>query len=84
MEVYQLAKLLIWIISMPAIIALIFAIIYPEKNLMFGRRWQYKNEDLEPSEAAIKYTRISSIICLIVFVIILIALTINIGLRATT
>lgn len=80
MGVYQLAKLLIWIISMPVIIALIFAIIYPEKNLMFGRRWQYKNKDLEPSEAAIKYTRISSII----FVIILIALTINIGLRTTT
>ncbi|MFR1709543.1 MAG: hypothetical protein ACLSV2_11640 [Clostridium sp.] len=75
-----MAKLLIWIISMPVIIALIFAIIYPEKNLMFGRRWQYKNKDLEPSEAAIKYTRISSII----FVIILIALTINIGLRTTT
>lgn len=51
--------------SMPVIIALILSIIYPRENLLFGRRLQYKNDDLEPSENAIKYTRIVSIVGLI-------------------
>ena len=50
---------------MPVIITLILTIIYPKESLIIGRKWQYKNDYLEPSENAIKYQRIVSIVGLI-------------------
>lgn len=59
-----MVKLVLLLITMPLIITLILTIIYPKESLIIGRRWKYKNDYLEPSENAIKYQRIVSIVAL--------------------
>lgn len=60
------------ILFLPIIVVLILTAIYPRESALFGMRWKFKNEDLEPSDAMIKYNRVSSIISLIVIVLIFI------------
>lgn len=56
---------------LPFIGLLLYTALYPRESALFGKRWQFKNEDLEPSEESIKYIRNSAIIVLIIFVVIL-------------
>lgn len=62
-------KIIYSIIILPLIGVLIYSIKEPEKSYLFGRRWQYKNDDLEPREGLVKLNKILSIIFLIVIVI---------------
>ncbi|MEK3979261.1 hypothetical protein MKY37_09190 [Psychrobacillus sp. FSL K6-2836] len=50
---------------MPLNAALIWSYYYPKESLLFGKRWMYK-EDPELSEGAIRYTKVASLISLIV------------------
>lgn len=56
------------IIFIPIIAVLLYQIYFPRESVLFGKRWQFKNDDLEPSEEATKFTRNTSIIALIVIV----------------
>lgn len=49
----------------------------PRDTALWGKRWQFKNEDLEPSDEAIKYNRNASILMLIVGTITLIGIIIR-------
>ena len=59
-------------VSIPIILVFLYIAMYPEESMLFGSRWRYKNEELEPSEIAVKLTRISSIISLVLIVLVLI------------
>lgn len=50
---------------MPLNAALVWSYYYPKESLLFGKRWMYK-EDPELSEGAIRYTKVASLISLIV------------------
>ncbi|WP_160679723.1 hypothetical protein [Clostridium sp. C8-1-8] len=63
------------VFSIPIIAVLLYMIFYPRESALFGRRWQFKNENLEPSDEAVKYNRTMGIIGL-VFVLIIIVLSI--------
>ncbi|QAA32190.1 hypothetical protein [Clostridium manihotivorum] len=65
----------ILVFSIPIIVVLLYMIFYPRERALFGRRWQFKNENLEPSDEMVKYNRNMGIIVL-VFVVIIIALSI--------
>jgi len=67
-----LEKFLVIIICIPAIVALLYTAIYPRESALFGQRWRFKNENLEPSDAAIKCNRVGSIIALIIILLIII------------
>lgn len=66
-DIFQ--KLIYSLIILPLIGVLIYSIKEPEKSYLFGRRWQYKNDDLEPSEVLIKLNKRLSIIFLIAITI---------------
>lgn len=51
----------------------LYMIFYPEDSVLLGRRWQFKNRDLEPSEEAIKYEHKMGILTLIIEVILLVS-----------
>lgn len=59
-------------ISLPIIGILLYTIFYPGESALLGKRWQFKNESLEPSDEVIKYNRTMGIIVLIITLIILI------------
>ncbi len=61
-------KVLYSILIIPFLGVLIYSIVEPEKSFLFGRKWQYKNEDLEPSESMIKMNRKISIVALVVII----------------
>lgn len=65
------------VLFIPIIIALLYTVIYPRDSALFGKRWQFNNKDLEPSESVIKYNRISGIIGLIIVAFILIGIIIK-------
>lgn len=60
------------IFFIPIIGVLLYTIMNPRDAALWGKRWQFKNEDLEPSDEAIKYNRIISIAVLIFVVFILV------------
>ena len=62
-------KILYSIVIIPVIGVIVYSIKEPRDSFLFGRRWMYKNEDLEPSEEIIKFNRNASIIALAVIVI---------------
>lgn len=61
-------KVLYSILIIPLLGVLIYSIVDPEKSFLFGGKWQYKNEDLEPSESMIKMNRKISIVALVVII----------------
>lgn len=54
---------------MPLCAVLIWSYFYPEESMLFGKRWMYKGEP-ELSEGAIRYTKVASLISLIVIALI--------------
>lgn len=62
-------KIIYSLMILPLIGVLIYSIKEPEKSYLFGRRWQYKNDDLEPNEILIKLNKRLSIIFLIAITI---------------
>ena len=60
------------ILFLPILGVLLYMAIKPENAALWGNRWRFKNEDLEPSEEAIKYTRIMSIIMIVIGILFLI------------
>lgn len=60
------------VLLLPIIAILIYTIIYPKESLLLGRRSQFKNENLEPREEAVKNTRIQGIVALVIIVMVMI------------
>lgn len=60
------------VLFLPILGVLLYMTIKPENAALWGNRWRFKNEDLEPSEEAIKYTRIMSIIMIVMGILLLI------------
>lgn len=60
------------VIFLPIIVLLLYTIFNPRESALFGQRWKYNNDDLEPSDSVIKYNKIISIIALIVIIILLV------------
>lgn len=60
------------ILFIPIIGVLLYTALNPRDAALWGKRWQFKNENLEPSDEVIKYNRVTSIIMLIIVVIILV------------
>jgi len=60
------------VLFLPILAVLLYMAIKPENAALWGSRWRLKNEDLEPSEEAIKYTRITSIIMIVIGIFLLI------------
>lgn len=65
-------KFIIILLCLPVIAVCVFTIINPKEALLFGEKWRYNNDDLEPSEMAIDFARGGSIIILIVIGILII------------
>lgn len=64
-------------IFLPIIGVLLYMALNPADAALWGKRWQFKNENLEPSDEVIKYIRIVSIIMIIVVILILITVIIR-------
>ncbi|OPJ62870.1 hypothetical protein [Clostridium oryzae] len=62
------------VFSLPIIFVFLYTAAFPRDSLLFGEKWKYKNQNLEPSEDAIKYTKKKAIIGLIVFVLFILLL----------
>lgn len=65
-------KFIIILVCLPLIAICMFTVINPKEALLFGERWRYNNDDLEPSEMAIDFARGGAIITLILIGIIII------------
>ncbi|TJY44553.1 hypothetical protein E5161_00360 [Cohnella pontilimi] len=59
------------ILSLPLYAVLVWSYFEPEESLLWGKRWMYKEEP-ELTEGAIRYTKIASLISIIVLTLILI------------
>lgn len=62
---------------LPIIGVLLYSAINPSDAALWGERWKYENEDLEPSDERIKGIRISSIVMIIIAILLLIVLIIK-------
>lgn len=62
-------KILYSILIIPVIGVVIYSIKEPRDSFLFGRRWMYKNDELEPSEEIIKFNRNASVVALVVIII---------------
>lgn len=51
---------------------LVYAILKPSKTFMIGRRWQFKNYDLEPSDEVLFIHRALALILLVFLTLILV------------
>lgn len=60
------------ILFIPLACVMLYTIFYPRDSALLGKRWQFKNENLEPSDEIIKYNRIAGIIGLVVSILMLI------------
>ncbi|MFW2502742.1 hypothetical protein CCS79_09230 [Clostridium diolis] len=60
------------ILFIPIACVMLYTIFYPRDSALLGKRWQFKNENLEPSDEIIKYNRIAGIIGLVVSILMLI------------
>jgi len=65
------------LIFIPLYGVLLYSYFYPEESFLWGRRWMY-SEDPEPSEEAIKFFKIKSIIGIVFITFILVAVGFNI------
>ena len=62
-------KILYSILIIPVIGVVIYSIKEPRDSFLFGRRWMYKNDELEPSEEIVKFNRNASVVALVVIII---------------
>ncbi|WP_246054450.1 hypothetical protein [Paenibacillus anaericanus] len=60
---------MIFVFMTPLLGVLIWTYFCPEESLLWGKRWMYKEEP-ELSEGAIRYTKIASLIAIVVLTII--------------
>ena len=58
-------KMLLIIFFIPIVGMLLYTIFYPRDAALLGKRWQFKNTDLQPSDEMINYNRIVGICALI-------------------
>lgn len=58
-------KILYSILVIPVIAVVVYSIKEPRDSFLFGRRWMYKNDELEPIEEIIKFNRNTSIVALV-------------------
>ncbi len=61
--------LLMFILVIPIYGVLIWSYFDPEESLLWGKRWMYKEEP-EISEGAIRYTKIMSLVSMILLTVI--------------
>lgn len=64
-------------ILLPMAGLLLYTAIHPKESALWGIRWKLKNNDLEPSDDAVKYNRTASIIALAVVLISLVVIIIK-------
>ena len=64
-------NIFLFIICIPLFASLLWAFFDPRESLLFGRRWMY-DEEPEPSEAAIFFTKVFSAISFIILALIFI------------
>lgn len=57
------------IIYIPIIGVLVYIALNPRDTALWGKRWQFNNDDLEPSDEAVKLTRVMSFIMIIIGII---------------
>lgn len=62
-------KFITIILLIPILVMFLYSAMYPRESFLMGKRWQYKNENLEPSEEAIKQTRVASTIGIIIIIL---------------
>ena len=60
------------ILFIPIACVMLYTIFYPREIALFGKKWQFKNENLEPSDEVIKYNRMVGIIGLVISILMLI------------
>lgn len=60
---------MVFVFMTPLFGVLIWTYFCPEESLLWGKRWMYKEEP-ELSEGAIRYTKIASLIAIVVLTII--------------
>ncbi|MBL4933075.1 hypothetical protein [Clostridium paridis] len=65
-------KFITIMLFIPVIVLLVYMVIYPRESSLWGKKWQFKNDNLEPSDEVIKYNRFMAAIALIVIIILLI------------
>lgn len=65
-------KFIIIVLLLPVIGIFLYTALYPRESTLIGKRWQFRNQDLEPSDEAIKYNRKASIIALIIIIVIIV------------
>ena len=58
-----------FILMIPVYGLLIWAYLFPEESLLWGKRWMYKEEP-ELSEGAIRYTKVASMSSIVLLTII--------------
>lgn len=66
-------------VFLPIIGFFIYSALNPYDVALWGERWKFDNEDLEPSDERIKGIRITSIIMIIFVILILIVIIIKSG-----
>jgi hypothetical protein len=62
-------KFLMIVFYIPIAGVLLYTIFYPGESAILGKRWQFKQDNLEPSEDIIKYNRTAGIIALIIITV---------------
>ncbi|WP_370222989.1 hypothetical protein [Cytobacillus sp.] len=61
--------ILMFILFIPVYGVLIWSYVDPEESLLWGKRWMYKEEP-EISEGAIRYTKLMSLVSIILLTVI--------------
>lgn len=62
-------KFLMIVFYIPIAGVLLYTIFYPGESATLGKRWQFKQDNLEPSEDIIKYNRTAGIVALIIITV---------------
>lgn len=65
------------LVFLPIIGFFIYSALNPYDVAMWGERWKFDNEDIEPSDERIKGIRITSIIVIIIAILFLIVIIIK-------
>lgn len=65
-------SILLGIISIPIYGVFIYTFINPKESFLFGRRWMYKDKDVEVSPSLIRYYKVMSVAAMIIYTIMLI------------
>lgn len=57
------------LLAIPFVGIMLYTIFNPKESALLGKKWQFKNENLEPSEDSVKFNRFAGIIGLTVVII---------------